>query len=246
MTTSDEKRRDRSKRLQTEEEWTNCEFIRPLIRLIDAAQAGERKPWLFTAACVRRVMGTPHIGEHRELAERLEQLGDGSSTATEAHRVAAALRDIRLRCTDVMGGWYWQASIDYSEEPETEPYRIAWGTAEAAIIAAGRQTRIRAGLPDDRPEEADWAAEERGICDLIRCVFGNPLRPLPRELPWATPTVIAVARSIYEDRAFDRLPILADALEDAGCADEQSLIHCRNSGLHSRGCWVVDAMLGWR
>ena len=51
-------------------------------------------------------------------------------------------------------------------------------------------------------------------------------------------------RSIYDDRAFDRLPILADALEDAGCADAAILSHCRGPGEHVRGCWVVDLLLG--
>ena len=49
---------------------------------------------------------------------------------------------------------------------------------------------------------------------------------------------------MYEDRAFDRLPLLADALEDAGCADADILVHCRNGGEHVRGCWVVDLLLG--
>ncbi len=54
----------------------------------------------------------------------------------------------------------------------------------------------------------------------------------------------ALARSIYDDRAFDRLPVLADALEDAGCTDAAILDHCRGPGPHVRGCWVVDLILG--
>ena len=56
--------------------------------------------------------------------------------------------------------------------------------------------------------------------------------------------MLGLARGIYEDRAFDRLPLLADALMDAGCADEQILAHCRSEGPHVRGCWVVDLVLG--
>lgn len=80
-----------------------------------------------------------------------------------------------------------------------------------------------------------------------------PCTPLTPPLPdgsgrlfdpkWRTETVLALARAIESDRAFDRLPILADALEEAGCADERVLAHCRGPGPHARGCWVVDGVL---
>ena len=54
----------------------------------------------------------------------------------------------------------------------------------------------------------------------------------------------ALAGAIYDERAFDRLPVLGDALEDAGCADAAILAHCRGPGEHVRGCWVVDLLLG--
>jgi hypothetical protein len=53
-----------------------------------------------------------------------------------------------------------------------------------------------------------------------------------------------MARRIYDERAFHDLPILADALEEAGCTDAEILAHCRSSGEHVRGCWVVDLVLG--
>jgi hypothetical protein len=53
-----------------------------------------------------------------------------------------------------------------------------------------------------------------------------------------------IARAIYDGRAFERMPILADALEDAGCGDADILRHCREPGEHVRGCWVVDLLLG--
>ncbi len=46
------------------------------------------------------------------------------------------------------------------------------------------------------------------------------------------------------DRAFDRMPILADALQDAGCDNLNILNHCRQPGEHVRGCWVVDLLTG--
>jgi hypothetical protein len=78
---------------------------------------------------------------------------------------------------------------------------------------------------------------------LIHDVIGNPFRPAALDPAWRTETVLALATGIYEDRAFDRMPILADALQDAGCDNEDVLGHCRGPGPHVRGCWVVDLVL---
>jgi hypothetical protein len=89
---------------------------------------------------------------------------------------------------------------------------------------------------------AVWEAEELAQCDLVREVLVPPFvtgfSPSLR-----TSTVTALARGIVKERALDRLPILADALQDAGCEDEYILDHCRGSGLHVRGCWVVGLVL---
>ena len=82
-------------------------------------------------------------------------------------------------------------------------------------------------------------------CDLTRDIFGNPFRPVVCDPSWLTSDVLALARGIYAEKAFDRMPILADALQDAGCANEDVLSHCRAaSATHVRGCWVVDLVLG--
>jgi hypothetical protein len=95
---------------------------------------------------------------------------------------------------------------------------------------------------------ASRTAEERAQADVLRCLFGPLLfRPVPLDpswLPWNDGTVPRLAQAIYDDRAFDRLPILADGLEDAGCDDDAILAHCRQAGEHVRGCWVVDLLLG--
>ena len=83
-------------------------------------------------------------------------------------------------------------------------------------------------------------------CQLIRDIFGNPFRRValdPAWLQWNGGTVRKMAEAIYDDRAFDRLPILADALEEAGCTDRAVLDHCRWAGAHVRGCWVLDRIL---
>jgi hypothetical protein len=85
---------------------------------------------------------------------------------------------------------------------------------------------------------------ERSIPHLLRDLFGNPFRPVAFVTRLCTSDVMSLARAIYDDNAFERLPILADALMDAGCEDEQVIGHCRGPGPHVRGCWVVDLVLG--
>jgi hypothetical protein len=87
--------------------------------------------------------------------------------------------------------------------------------------------------------------EEASQCHLVRDVFG-PLRfrPVAVDPSWLTSTVTSLAAGIYADRAFDRMPILADALEEAGCDHADILTHCRGDGPHVRGCWVVNLLLG--
>jgi hypothetical protein len=86
-----------------------------------------------------------------------------------------------------------------------------------------------------------WLREEMAL--LITDVFGNPFRPVTCSPAWQTPTATALAQAIYEERGFTDLPILGDALEEAGCDNAEMLAHCRQTGPHVRGCWVLDALL---
>jgi hypothetical protein len=82
---------------------------------------------------------------------------------------------------------------------------------------------------------------------LIRDIFGNPFRPVtidPSWAAWADGTVRTLAEAIYAERAFDRMPVLGDALEEAGCDNEDILRHCREQRDHVRGCWVLDLLTG--
>jgi hypothetical protein len=86
--------------------------------------------------------------------------------------------------------------------------------------------------------------DEQVMVALAQDCFGNSVRGLTVEPAWLTSDVISLARSIDELRAYDRLAILADALQDAGCDYCNVLDHCRNGGPHAPGCWVVDLVLG--
>jgi hypothetical protein len=88
------------------------------------------------------------------------------------------------------------------------------------------------------------AARQLGNPNLLHEFFGNPFRPVTVNPVWLTGNVVSIAQGIYDDRAFDRMPILADGLEDAGCDNADILNHCRQPGEHVRGCWVVDLVLG--
>src|SRR5262249_4172122 len=94
-------------------------------------------------------------------------------------------------------------------------------------------------------KQSEREAERAAQTALFRDVFGNPFRPMgiePSSHVWNGGMVVNLAQAIYEERAFDRLPILADALEDAGCRDAEILGHCRGGDTHVRGCWVLDLL----
>jgi hypothetical protein len=104
-------------------------------------------------------------------------------------------------------------------------------------IESDRERRLLSAACANFP--AQWSVQS----DLIREIFGNPFRPITLDPSWLTSTVIALANGIYEEKAFDRMPILADALMDAGCDNEDILNHCRQPGEHCRGCLAVDLLL---
>ncbi len=245
MTEADELWLNRQRRLRSAVEWEQCEYLTPLIRTLDDHRATDRKLLLLTTASVRELQGTARINEQMWVIESLERIANDTTMSAEWTQVALALREIRLACTEVMRGMYWQASIDYPEEPETRISLNTWGTVEAVWVALGRRARSAAGLSDERPEDEHCRAGELLLCTLLRDIFGNPFRPVAFSADWRTSNAVAIARVMYESRDFGAMPILADALQDAGCDNEDILTHCRDTALtHVRGCWVVDAVLG--
>jgi hypothetical protein len=92
-----------------------------------------------------------------------------------------------------------------------------------------------------QPRQMAEAAQQSPI---LRDIVGNSFHPVTLNPSWLTSTVIALAQQMYETRDFSAMPILADALQDAGCDNEEMLQHCRGSGPHVRGCFVADLLLG--
>src|SRR5262249_9730683 len=120
---------------------------------------------------------------------------------------------------------------------------VASGSGSTALRRACR------GIPSLLPFRLDapGLAEDppRTATDLLRDAVGNPFRlrlALQSWLAGNDRAVVQLARGIYDDRAFERLPILGDALEEAGFSDDVILTHCRGTAVHVRGYWVVDLM----
>jgi hypothetical protein len=123
----------------------------------------------------------------------------------------------------------WGGTLLYLCRPQTDDVRWVWSSVANALFRAGSK----------------WHAELDAIAALIRDIFGNPFRPVALDPAWLTTDVLALARGIYADRVFDRMGIFADALQDAGCENEDVLFHCRAANqVHARGCWVLDLVLG--
>jgi hypothetical protein len=99
---------------------------------------------------------------------------------------------------------------------------------------------IAAGVEKDEPPSSESAMQ----ADIMREVLGNPLKPVVIKPVWLTDTVVAMARQVYQGEDFSAMPILADALQDAGCEQTEILKHCRDEKqTHVRGCWVLDLIL---
>jgi hypothetical protein len=130
---------------------------------------------------------------------------------------------------------------------------LALERANAARSAAGRTwTRFVRALVErfgpsgpPVPDPAILLQEIDHQSALLREIFGNPFRGVTLAPEWLTDTVLILARQMDESGEFSAMPILADALQDAGCTHDALLRHCRDTTLtHLRGCWVVDLVLG--
>jgi hypothetical protein len=205
------------------------------------AIASERKLRLFAVACCRRIESLLATTLEHKAIEVVEGVADGKLPPQERTKVLRSLtRAINRKWGSVLSdepasypaGTVWAA---VGRRPST----CAWAAATWAIHAVAHNPNATR-----RGRSARTATEKTAQAHLLRCVMGNPFHPVAGSRLWFTRTVVGIAESIYADRAFDRLPILADALEDAGCDNADILNHCRQPGEHVRGCWVVDLVLG--
>jgi hypothetical protein len=223
----------------TEQEWLACDDVQALLWYLQR-RTSERKLRCFAIACCWQLEAAQKIDELRKALAAAERYADGrigeSAVANWRRRVWLVLRAkrhnaaTRNTCRAVSHA-LWKAQYLHDTH---------WSLME---LAAKRSTR-RTG---PQMQEALQATRQE-LVPLLRDVIGNPFAELPKVDPawlsWNNATVARLAQQIYDQRAFDRLPVLADALEEAGCSDPSILTHFRHPGPHVVGCWPLDLLLG--
>ncbi len=219
----------------TEAEWLACTNPTPMLEYLQG-KASNRKLRLIAVACCRRVWSLLSDKHSRRALTIAERYADGEISE---EKLGFAWGDARRA-----------AQVAHRREEETAEASAMWAVSmvcEAdigrAVAVAGLAVRCEA-FPVEQGRLAD-AQRQQSL--LLRDIVNNPFRQVilaPARLDRQDGTIPKLAQAIYNDRAFDRLPILADALEEAGCDNADILAHCRGPGPHTRGCWVVDLLLG--
>ena len=225
-----------------EEEWLTA--AEPWEMLTFVRSASGRKLRLFTCACCRQVLNSFVPPLVLRAVGAAEAFADGGITAATLAEVNKAVGRALAGATDYadLGTGYLRHLSD-AVEGACEPGDEARAAGKAALAAA----RAAGDVPWPATGEfhRGWPDELAAQAEVLRELFGNPFRKVEFDPTWRTSDVIALARSIYDRRAFAAMPILADALQEAGCDDEEMLAHCRDANqVHVRGCWVVDLVLG--
>jgi hypothetical protein len=208
-------------------------------------KVSDRKLRLFACACVRRHWGLLRYRTPREAVELAERLAEGQADAQ-------AVEDMRQTAEMSGGTAPMFEQLAYMAAAAT----LAEQAAEAARTACEfcRQQAVRdevyelVSAPDEVGVNAVASATEyRAQAELLREIVGTPFRPVTIDPNWlsiAGGVAGTLATLIDEQQSFEELPFLADALMDAGCGDEALLAHLREPGVHRRGCWALDALLG--
>jgi hypothetical protein len=207
----------------TESDWLTCTEPQAMLDFLRSREGvTERKLRLFACACSHPIMHIPPEGKSiRHTIDAAERYAD--LRPTEEQSIAAA-RHIG------------PAFVKY-------PWLFACGAAKTACewasFPSGTTLRqLATAIP--RANLVEAAAQAA----LLRCFFGNPLRPPPPiDAAWLTSGVLSLANGIYERRAFEHLQELVSLLEDAGCTNEELLAHLHGPGPHARGCHVLDILL---
>ena len=218
----------------TEAEWLGRDKPANMLTFLREEMAGRedarRKIRLWAAACCRQLWHWFTNPRSRKLVEASERYADGE----------ADFRDLKAA---------WDAH-GYAVGPEAWGVRLARSASHRDIWQGALESWAALKAPAV-PGNREPALGERAQAGLFREVFGNPFRRVVIAPAWRAPTVAALARGAYDERrlpsgelGLDRLAVLADALEEAGCTDADILDHLRGPGPHVRGCWAVDLLLG--
>jgi hypothetical protein len=222
-----------------------------------------RRWGLFNAGCCRRVWG--HLADERlrHAVSAYERYATGSGTLREWAASRAAAESVGVeqgRAGALSGRREWRGQEEKQQALAIHrAVHAARAVAEldARSGAAATESRLvvrwslvwaerRRGQDGLSVFEVD-RRERQGQCDVLRDVMGNPFRTVnvdPESLRWEGGAPVQLARTISQEAAFGELPVLADALEDAGYTADALLSHLRSPGPHVRGCWALDLILG--
>ena len=219
----------------TETEWATSDV--PLLMIRAAQERVSARKWqLFCCALCRCAWNEITDAQFRSAVEVAERYADGLTDATHLLSWRTAISRFRAECAArrrhyaTAGPPQWVVPVLYALNPVPRP---------TEAISLARPPRIGGESTDD------WYGRARARnVSLLRDLLGNPFRPVVFAPEWSTDTAVTLARQMYESREFGAMPILADALQDAGCDSEEVLNHCRSGGTHVRGCWVCDLVLG--
>jgi hypothetical protein len=205
-------------RAMTEAEWLGCDDPQAMVMFIEG-NSNLRQLRLAACACCRRIWSRMDRRESRSIVELVEAVADGRVSELQ---LPSALEEHRMVPGKLL------------HLPNFAAVHTAYAMPRALAVV----------LTSTADATSEPATERREQSRLLRDIFGNPFRPATFDPAWRTPTVVTLARQMYESRDFGAMPILADALQDAGCDSDDVLAHCRGPGPHVRGCWVVDLVLG--
>jgi hypothetical protein len=190
-----------------------------------------RKETLFSVACCRRILSLFPDERGAHLLAEFEAAALGPTPSADYARP--------------LSNYVIEAFRDPESTADQQLLLALGATARGYVptVAEVCALAVAGARIETLPVEPD-AGEERAQAALIRDIVGNPFRPVSFSPAWRTDTVVALARQMYDSRDFSAMPILADALQDAGCTSADVLDHCRDANaLHVRGCWVVDLVL---
>lgn len=216
----------------TEQEWLAATDPVPLFRLVADKcfeRAHRRRLHLFSCGSVRRIWHLLEDERSRAAVIVMEEFADKRGSWLDVEAARAKAQEACNAVTSLRA----QAAAE-----------AALANAQTRSWDVCREVSEKVSLAESEDLKGDCPTSKNAQCDILRDIIGNPFRPIAIAPDWPTSTVLALAQGIYEEHAFDRMPILADALQDAGCDNAAVLDHCRGPGPHVRGCWVVDMLLG--
>ena len=219
-------------------DWLVCTEPGPMVAFLCRRGWGsDRKLRLFACACARHIWRLLRTDATRRAVEASEGYADGLVSKK-------ALAQARLAAQDGSKGSRTLADWQRADPAGWTAWCAARESMGSAAVDTAHMASCAATMGMGGASDGATRAE---LADLLRDVVGDPFRPVSFDPAWARAgdgTAARLALACYEERDFTRLPILADALEEAGCADPAVLGHCRGPGPHVRGCWVIDLVLG--